>query len=415
MPASSCGVCILTWRMSHPSIDDGLNTRIHEPKSNSDTTSRGWVKVRFDALAENIVEHVEVPSKSGYDRFIGGDYLDPGSLKITRWGSTDDVEAQKLLFKKGHILFGKRNAYLRKVAYADFDGVCSAHMLVLQAKPDYIIEEFLPFFMQTDQFWERALMISEGSMSPTIKWKILAQQEFVIPPKDEQRRIADILWAVDETIERFNYCFIVENKLKADLLNKLLRVDSKVPHIPLGSTGTWMSGGTPSRSNKDFWDGGIPWVSPKDMKVTTLTDAIEHISKEGVEYGSRIAPMNSVLIVVRGMILAHTFPIAMAGVPVAFNQDMKALVVSPKFNPKFIFYWLQSQSDEILKLVSDSTHGTKRLSTDLLFNMLVPYLSLDMQRDIVEVLQKCDSEIHHLQEHSIHLAQLKNKLLQVLI
>jgi type I restriction enzyme, S subunit len=178
-----------------------LTIRIHENKSNSDTTSQRWAKVRFDALAENIVEHVEVPSESGYDRFVGGDHLDPGSLKITRWGSTDDVEAQKLLFKKGHILFGKRNAYLRKVAYADFDGVCSAHMLVLQAKSDYIIEEFLPFFMQTDQFWERALMISEGSMSPTIKWKILAQQKFVIPPKDEQQRIADILWALDEAFE----------------------------------------------------------------------------------------------------------------------------------------------------------------------------------------------------------------------
>src|SRR5438067_13725942 len=80
-----------------------------------------WLRVRFDALAENIVEHVEVPSESGFDRFVGGEHLDSGSLKISRWGSTNDVEAQKLLFKRGHILFGKRNAYLRKVAYADFD------------------------------------------------------------------------------------------------------------------------------------------------------------------------------------------------------------------------------------------------------------------------------------------------------
>ena len=79
----------------------------------------GWFKVHFEALADNIVEHVEVPSESGYDRFVGGDHLDSGSLKISRWGSTNDVEAQKLLFKKGHILFGKRNAYLRKVAFAD--------------------------------------------------------------------------------------------------------------------------------------------------------------------------------------------------------------------------------------------------------------------------------------------------------
>src|SRR2546421_9759382 len=136
---------------------------LYETPSTSRTASTipaGWLRLCFDALAENIVEHVEVPSKSGYDRFVGGDHLDSGSLKISCWGSTNDVEAQKLLFKKGHILFGKRNAYLRKVAYADFDGVCSAHMLVLKAKPDYVLEEFLPFFMQTDQFWERALMIS---------------------------------------------------------------------------------------------------------------------------------------------------------------------------------------------------------------------------------------------------------------
>lgn len=174
-----------------------MTIKIDEPNITNNRASE-WVRVRFDALAENIVEHVEVPSESGYDHFVGGDHLDSGSLKISRWGSTSDVEAQKLLFKKGHILFGKRNAYLRKVAYADFDGVCSAHMLVLKAKPEYVLEEFLPFFMQTNQFWERAIMISEGSMSPTIKWKTLAQQEFVIPPKDEQRRIADILWAADE-------------------------------------------------------------------------------------------------------------------------------------------------------------------------------------------------------------------------
>ena len=172
------------------------------PTSNDLTRdlSNGWQRVRFDEIADNITDRIDVPSESGLDRFVGGDHLDSGSLKIRRWGSTSDVEAQKLLFKKGHILFGKRNAYLRKVAYADFDGVCSAHMLVLKAKPPYVLDEFFPFFMQTDQFWERAIMISEGSMSPTIKWKTLARQEFALPPLDEQRRIAEILWAADEAL-----------------------------------------------------------------------------------------------------------------------------------------------------------------------------------------------------------------------
>jgi len=128
-----------------------LATKVYETTADSISSglSKGWLKVRFDEIAENIIDHVEVPSESGYERFVGGDHLDSGSLKISRWGSTSDVEAQKLLFKKGHILFGKRNAYLRKVAYADFDGVCSAHMMVLKAKTEYVLEDFLPFFMQT--------------------------------------------------------------------------------------------------------------------------------------------------------------------------------------------------------------------------------------------------------------------------
>lgn len=378
-------------------------------------SSDGWIKVRFDALVENIVEHVDVPSESGYDRFVGGDHLDPGNLRISRWGSTNDVEAQKLLFKKGHILFGKRNAYLRKVAYADFDGVCSAHMMVLKARPDYVLEEFLPFFMQTDQFWERAIMISEGSMSPTIKWKTLAQQEFALPPKNEQRRIANILWAADEASERFSDCLLTQRALKETLMIKLFEVDKSISHVDLISVGNWVSGGTPSRSRKDFWNGNIPWASPKDMKVEVLTDTVEHVTKVGVDNGSRIIPTGSILIVVRGMILAHTFPIAITGTPVAFNQDMKALLVSENFDPKFIYYWLQFKSKDILKLVSDSSHGTKRITTEQLFKLQVPYLSLQKQNEIVKILQKCDESAEYFRENALNLAQVKKNLLRSLL
>jgi type I restriction enzyme, S subunit len=163
----------------------------------------GWKIYRFGEIADNIRDVTPVPNESGYERFVGGDHLDSGSLKISRYGSTSDVHAQKLLFKEGHILFGKRNAYLRKVAYADFDGVCSAHMLVLQPKTEVVAPEFFPFFMQTDTFWETALMISEGSMSPTIKWKILSNQEFALPPMNEQRRSAELLWAVEDVINSY--------------------------------------------------------------------------------------------------------------------------------------------------------------------------------------------------------------------
>jgi type I restriction enzyme S subunit len=103
--------------------------------------------------------------------------------------------------RKGDILFAKRNAYLRRVAIAPHDGFFSAHGMILRAKPDVILPEFLPFLMMSDRFMNRAIEISVGSLSPTINWSTLKLQEFDLPPLDQQRRIAEILWAVDEVIQ----------------------------------------------------------------------------------------------------------------------------------------------------------------------------------------------------------------------
>ena len=155
-------------------------------------------------MAANINERVDNPSEAGVDRYVGLEHLDPDSLKIRRWGSPSDVEATKLRFYPGDIIFGRRRAYQRKLGVADFEGICSAHAMVLRAKPDVVLPEFLPFFMQSDLFMERALEISVGSLSPTINWKTLAAQEFALPPLDEQRRIAETLLAVEAVLEESN-------------------------------------------------------------------------------------------------------------------------------------------------------------------------------------------------------------------
>jgi restriction endonuclease S subunit len=133
--------------------------------------------------------------------YVGLEHLDPDSLKLRRWGAPSDVIGDKLRFRKGDIIFGRRRAYQRKLAVAEFDGICSAHAMVVRAKNETVDSEFLPFFMQSDLFMQRAIDISVGSLSPTIKWTALRIQEFPLPPKDEQRRIADILWAADDACE----------------------------------------------------------------------------------------------------------------------------------------------------------------------------------------------------------------------
>ena len=134
----------------------------------------------------------------------------------------DDVVGTKLKIYKGDIIFGKRRAYLRKVAVADFEGIVSAHSMVLRANEENIEKDFLPYFMQSDEFMNRAVQISEGSLSPTIKWKTLAQQEFILPKKEKQVKLTDAFRQFDETRESIHTQKETLKKLKQKLLNEIL-------------------------------------------------------------------------------------------------------------------------------------------------------------------------------------------------
>jgi type I restriction enzyme S subunit len=163
---------------------------------------KGWQLVRFDELAQMVNERVD-PSNTDAEIYVGLEHLDPDSLKLRRWGTPSDVIGDKLQFRIGDIIFGRRRAYQRKLAVAEFDGICSAHAMVVRARNETVDPEFLPFLMQSDLFMQRAIDISVGSLSPTINWSTLRIQEFPLPPKDVQRRIAEILWAADQVVESY--------------------------------------------------------------------------------------------------------------------------------------------------------------------------------------------------------------------
>ncbi|EPB8982406.1 restriction endonuclease subunit S [Pseudomonas aeruginosa] len=193
----------------------------------------GWKVWRFDQIATNVNARIDNPSESGMEHYVGLEHLDPDSLRIRRWGSPDDVEATKLVFKKGDIIFGRRRAYQRKLGVAEFDGICSAHAMVLRAKPEVVLPEFLPFFMQSDLFMNRAVEISVGSLSPTINWKTLAVQEFALPPLEEQQRLVDMLQAIEHAKEAHHNTRQAADQLVRSMLSELLNGDW--PVVELGS------------------------------------------------------------------------------------------------------------------------------------------------------------------------------------
>ena len=158
-----------------------------------------WKFTRFEKFAHNISERVE-PNDTTLDKYIGLEHLDSGKATIERFGKPEEVIGTKLKIYRGDIIFGKRRAYQRKAAIADFDAICSAHSMVLRANEESVTRDFLINFIHSDVFMNRAISISEGSLSPTIKWKTLAKQEFPLPPLDEQERIVELFQSVEQAI-----------------------------------------------------------------------------------------------------------------------------------------------------------------------------------------------------------------------
>lgn len=215
------------------------------PKSRTNATTpvftnkpplpEGWQWVRFDQIAINVSDRVDDPRTAGVEHYVGLEHLDSDSLKIRRWGTPEDVEAQKLRFRRGDIIFGKRRAYQRKVGVAEFDGICSAHAFVFRGNEKCIVPELLPFFMQTDAFMERAVAISKGSLSPTINWGDLARQEFALPSDlSEQRRIAELLRAADDAVEAWRGVLDVMQIARRSLIADMMLIDDSHPTVPLG-------------------------------------------------------------------------------------------------------------------------------------------------------------------------------------
>ncbi len=222
----------------------------------------GWQRVKFAQLAECVNDRVDDPSKAGVDRYVGLEHLDPESLAIRRWGTPDEVESTKLRFRPGDIIFGKRRAYQRKLAVADVEGICSAHAMVLRAKPGVVLPEFLPFFMQSDIFMERAQAISVGSLSPTINWKTLAAEEFTLPPLEEQGELAEAFVLAEENIGAARSQVECASLMKASLREHLVWNEGYRP-IQLGQVASMQNGR--AFPGEEYQKSGIKLLRPGNL------------------------------------------------------------------------------------------------------------------------------------------------------
>ncbi|HBL22547.1 MAG TPA: restriction endonuclease subunit S [Deltaproteobacteria bacterium] len=197
----------------------------------------GWKRVRFGDVVANLNKTERDPAEAGIERFIGLEHLEPGSLHIRTWGNVVDGTTFTRRCRPGQVLFGKRRAYQRKVAVAEFDAVVSGDIYVFAPGDGRLISEFLPFICLSERFFQYAVETSAGSLSPRTGWKQLAGFEFDLPPLEQQRRIAEVLWAVDEVYCEVTSLTEISATLHRACLRSVFATHNSNNRLPVRETG----------------------------------------------------------------------------------------------------------------------------------------------------------------------------------
>ena len=229
----------------------------------------GWKKVKFDDVAKQVKDIVDI-EKTGLERYVAGEHMETDSFRIRQWGLIGDGylgPAFHMRFKKGHILYGSRRTYLRKVAIADFDGICANTTFVIEPKIG-IAEGVLPFIMQSERFVAHSIKNSKGSTNPYINWKDIGKYEFPLPPLAEQERIVEILWAVENSIWKTNCAMEASKRYNNRIMDHLFHkgINHKsYKDSPLGKVpNSWIIG--KFTDYIDFQEG--PGIMATDFKET---------------------------------------------------------------------------------------------------------------------------------------------------
>lgn len=367
-------------------------------------------KYRFDQIAINSTEKKK-PVEEDRFTYLGLEHLDSGTLKVTRFGSEVAPIGEKLVMHKGDVLFGKRRAYQKKVAIAPFDGIFSAHGMVLRPKENVIDKDFFPLFISSDYFLDAAIKISVGSLSPTINWRDLKELEFELPDMDSQRKLAEVLWSINDTMEAYKKLISATDELvKSQFMEQFSMSQAESNGwsiVPVSSvvikplSGEWGQEDTDGTGVKvlrttNFTDSGFidytevvrRSIELKKVEAKALRDGDILIEKSG---GSDTKPVGRVVFYQE---TSENF---------LFNNFTALLRPNtPKLNSRFLFTFLfVTYWNGGTKLYENKTTGIHNLKlADYLVNTMIPIPPIEDQEvfaAFVEQSNKLELRFHVFQ------------------
>lgn len=328
------------------------------------------------------------PAALGIDSFR---YIDIASIDRERKEiidagivRTDSAPSRaRKLVRTGDVLVSTVRPNLNAVAQvpADLDGqIASTGFSVLRADPKYLEPRYLFYRSLHPEFVDYLVANATGASYPAVSDAVIRRAPLPLPTLKEQGRIIELLDEAANLRELRREADEKASRILPSLFLKMFGVPESweqgdgIVTASLGELVRIQSGGTPSKAIDDYWIGDVPWVSPKDMKCDFIDDAEDHISERAVEASAtRMIEAQSILVVVRGMILARHVPLAMTLRPVTINQDIKALTIKDnRITPLFLLAALKTLAPRLFADVSTAAHGTKKLETSKLAMFPIP-------------------------------------------
>lgn len=350
----------------------------------------GWTRVAFGDVVRLSKARVADPEAAGIERVVGLEHIEPGDLRIRRWGDVADGTTFTTLFKPGQVLFGKRRAYQRKVAVADFEGVCSGDIYVLEPANDRLMPELLPFLCQTDAFFDHAVGTSAGSLSPRTNWTSLASFEFLLPPIQEQARLVEALSAIQDTADQIKNVIQAGEVLIEAALADAFRKGSK--SRPLAEWCRNLITYGIVQAGPDIPD-GIPYI-----RVSDMTD-VDELSLDGMlrtspeiahKYRRSMVKAGDLVIALRGPVgLTHIVPPSLDGANL--TQGTARISVSEDNSTDYVRWALRSPlvKHEYSSHAKGSTFA--EISLEALRKLPIPAATIDEQRAVSERLAAISS------------------------
>ena len=349
-------------------------------------------KYRFDEIAINSTQKKK-PTEEDKVCYIGLEHIDSGCFDVVRWGSDVAPTGDKLLMQKGDVLFGKRRAYQRKVAIAPFDGIFSAHGMVLRPNLKVIDANYFPFFISSDKFMETAVRISVGGLSPTINWKDLARQEFELPSLDEQKVLADKLWAAYRLKEAYKKLLVATDEMVKSQFIEMF--GSKCRTDAIGNLLKITSGGTPSSKKQEYYEGGtIPWLTSGEVSQGIISSTKSFITEAGLNnFSAKWVSKGSVVVAMYGATAGKT---GILDIDTTTNQAVCSLLPSDNFTSIYLYYAVKSNEKWMM---DQATGGAQpNISQTVIKKMVIPVPSIEQQHQFASIAQQADKSKFELKQ-----------------